>query len=667
MADLTGILSGWRPDATKIIDSPGLQMRQQMIGAGITPPDHIYGDGKLHRFNSGSKGPSKTDKPGYYVLYSDGVPSGHFGDWRTGVSLNFRADVGRKLSPAEEMAITRRMAEAKAAREHELAKSQESAADTVGIIWADGIAASADHPYLERKGIQAHGARITGDGRIMVPLFNADGEISSIQYISADGEKRYHPGGATKGCFWILGTDTSKIYIAEGYATAATIHQVTGKMVAIAYSAGNLPATAEAIRALYPSAEMIVVADNDASGTGLNYADQAVAKTGARLVIPPEQGDANDYFQAGGDLSALLEPAIDDWLVRADDFCLQPAPISWHIKHWLQEQALIMVHGPSGGGKTFIVLNWLLLMASGHTSWGDHKVKAGNVVYLAGEGHHGLRARVAAWKDKNSAGKLDMWLSRSGCDLNTPEGYQRVVSHIRALNEKPDIIAVDTLHRFLSGDENSAQDAKTMLDACAGLMAEFGCSVLLVHHTGVSDEAQHRARGSSAWRGALDIEISVVPAKDGKPMEIVQRKSKDAEMAEAMYCTLESHVIPGWLDEDGEPVTSAVATIAEAPDKPDKKASKTQEIIKLFERAWQHGGMEVQDGKPYVTRSAFRDFLMVNLACSEKAAKNKMEASREGSPINYLMMGSIIDRHAHGWVMLDEAQISAFMLQKTGP
>ena len=93
---------------------------------------------------------------------------------------------------------------------------------------------------------------------------------------------------------------------------------------------------------------------------------------------------------------------------------------------------------------------------------------------------------------------------------------------------------------FLSGDENSAQDAKSMLDACASLMGDFGCSVLLVHHTGVSEEAQARARGSSAWRGALDIEISVSPAKDDKPITITQRKSKDAEMAAPLHASLAS-------------------------------------------------------------------------------------------------------------------------------
>src|SRR6056297_116862 len=97
-----------------------------------------------------------------------------------------------------------------------------------------------------------------------------------------------------------------------------------------------------------------------------------------------------------------------------------------------------------------------------------------------------------------------------------------------------------------------------MLDACNAIQQEFGCSVLLVHHTGVSDEAQHRARGSSAWRGALDIEISVKPGTDSTPIEIIQRKSKDAEMAEIIYGELKSVTIDGWFDEDGEPVTSAV-------------------------------------------------------------------------------------------------------------
>ena len=310
--------------------------------------------------------------------------------------------------------------------------------------------------------------------------------------------------------------------------------------------------------------------------------------------MPPILGDANDYAQAGHDLASLLSPSKHDWLVPVDEFSAQPAPISWLVKRWLQSQALIMVHGPSGGGKTFVVLDWCLRMASGTADWCGHKVKAGNVVYLAGEGHHGLRGRIAAWKHHNKVGKLSMWLSKDGCDLNTPTGYLQVVEQVRLLQEKPELIVVDTLHRFLSGDENSAQDAKTMLDACGNLMTEFDCSVVLVHHTGVSDEVQHRARGSSAWRGALDIEISVVPGKKDEPMQLVQRKSKDAELAPTVYLQLETVTIPSWYDEDNQPVTSAVITESNAPAEP-KRDSKIETHRKMIENAWWACGVCVFD------------------------------------------------------------------------
>jgi hypothetical protein len=288
---------------------------------------------------------------------------------------------------------------------------------------------------------------------------------------------------------------------------------------------------------------------------------------------------------ASRNLVALVTPPTSDWLTPADDFCLEPAPIRWLVKHWLQEAALIMVHGPSGGGKTFAVLDWSLHIASGRTDWHGHRVKPGPVVYLAGEGHHGLRSRLAAWSQHYGVDDPDMWISKTGTDLNTPEGYTRVVDAIRALDQVPVLICVDTLHRFLFGDENSSVDAKTMIDACAALMREFSCSVLLVHHTGVADEAQHRARGSSAWKGALEIEISVVPAKGDTPIQIVQRKSKDAEEAEPVFANLQSVAINGWLDEDGEPVTSAVLVAAKAPISTEYQETPEQAAFHVLEAA----------------------------------------------------------------------------------
>lgn len=680
MGNLASIFGGaWAPqDAEKRVDAPEVQLMDAMSACGLEPPDHIVMDGRVHRFRSGTKGRGgQTDKPGWYVIFGDGdIPAGRFGCWRAGVEQTWKADIGRTLTAEEQAAYQRRMEESRVMREAELKRMRETSASVVQDIWVNCMAADVGHPYLARKGIDPHGARVTGDGRLVLPLYSDAGELTSLQYIDHAGGKMYHSGGQVGGSFWWVGNfDTpGTTYVAEGYATAVTIHEATHRPTLVAYSASNLVPVVAAIRQrLGEVADIVVVADHDKSGTGQRYAEQASAKYGCRVVMPPIEGmDANDYALAGYDLAALLNPPPTvgaEWLVGADDFSAQPAPIGWLVKHWLQEQALMMVHGPSGGGKTFVVLDWCMRMASQTADWCGKKVKPGPVVYLAGEGHHGLRSRIAAWKAHHGVGGLDMWLSRGGCDLNTPAGYLKALQAIQALPVAPSLIVVDTLHRFLSGDENSAQDAKTMLDACAGLMEKFRCSAMLVHHTGVNEESQHRARGSSAWRGALDIEISVVPAKGDEPMQIVQRKSKDAELVAPVYARLKSVGIPGWFDEDGDPVTSAI--LEQSQDEPstsqaNRKESKLASHIKTFTNAWWASGTEERDGIPYLSRSALREFLIKKMGRSESTADTYLKPSREGGMIHDLIQANILDHHEHGFIVVDGGTSSPMMLSKIG-
>jgi phage/plasmid primase-like uncharacterized protein len=667
MVDLTNIFNGsFYPPVESVPESPESQLVNAMRDVGIDPPSTIYMDGKIHRFRTGSKGSSGAgDKTGWYICYGDGTPAGRFGDWRAGIEMSFRADIGRKFTAAEEMAHSRRMSEAKAARDAELAKQHEVTEDVVSKIWSDCTPANKEHPYLKKKGICVHGARVTGDGRLVVPLLNKDGTLSTLQYISTDGGKLYHKGGATSGKFWSIGNaeNPKTIFIAEGFATAATIHEATGSICIVAYSASNIVPVTGIMRETYGATQdIVIVADNDSSGVGMRYAEQASAKHGARIVSPPELGDANDYVANGGDLLSLLMPPKDNWLVPADDLSTQPSPIKWLIKGWIQEEALIMIHGPSGGGKTFMVLDQCLCIASGVGEWMGHKVKAGSVGYFAGEGHHGLRGRIAAWKQKNNIGKLNMWVSKSGCDLNTPAGYQRVREALLSLDERPSLIVFDTLHRFLLGDENSAQDTKSMLDACAGLMIEFGCTVILVHHTGVSAETQHRARGSSAWRGALDIEISVSPGDENKPMQISQKKSKDAELTLDVYATLEKIAITGWIDEDGDQVYSAVLSPADVPIAV-KKDSKLDTHRKLFEKVWFATGTEIREEMPYISRSAFLAKLDAD-GWAKRTAENALKPSTTNGFVNLMEGGDVIKPFEHGWIMIDQVNASALIMMK---
>tara|TARA_R110000782_G_scaffold15750_1_gene45766 strand:- start:51 stop:953 length:903 start_codon:yes stop_codon:yes gene_type:complete len=300
-------------------------------------------------------------------------------------------------------------------------------------------------------------------------------------------------------------------------------------------------------------------------------------------------------------------------------------------------------------------------MAAGRDEWMGHKVRPGQVVYLAGEGHHGLRGRIAAWKHHHKASHVDMMISKSGCDLNEPTGYQKVVEALRDLPKTPDVVVVDTLHRFLSGDENSAQDAKTMLDACAAIMLEFGCTVILVHHTGVSDEAQHRARGSSAWRGALDIEISVKP---GDTIEVSQKKSKDAEVVEPAYIELQSVEIPGWLDEDGEPVSSAVVVGGVAVEKP-KKDSALVRNQKTFSNAWLESAKEELDNLPHLSRSELVRKLEGD-GLAERTIKNMINPSYDNKLIGSLLLANMIKKEGGGWTIIDNSWASIMMVSKNG-
>jgi putative DNA primase/helicase len=650
MADLTAFLNKHPPKLSK---PPEDQLLEAILESGLEAPDSIQIDGKIHRFNSG-----KRDRSSWYVAFPGALPAGRFGDWRLGIDQLWRADIGRSLSVAEEMSLAKVNAEAQRLRQQLREKQHEAATESVREIW-DRAAEATGHPYLERKRIGPHGARITTDGRLMIPLLDETGEIRSIQYISHSGEKLYHSGAPTRGTLYQIGenSEPGPIYIAEGFATAATIHETMNRPCIAAFSASALVIVTGIVRETYgKTQEIVIVADNDRSEVGLRYAEQASAKYGARVVMPPEVGqDANDYALAGGNLQDLLSPQTEDWLVLADAFAAQPAPTRWLVKHWVPEESLIMVHGPSGSGKTFLVLDWALRISSMVSTWQDLKVRGGNVVYLAGEGHNGLRSRIAAWKQEHRQNVLNCWLSRDGLDLNSPQGYQRVVESLRALPHPPCLIVVDTLHRFLAGDENSSQDAKTMLDACSGLMREFETSVLLVHHTGVNEESQHRARGSSAWRGALDIEISVIPAKsEEEPIQVIQRKNKDSEIASARAVELKKVSIEGWFDEDGDPVTSAVCIESEKKT----KAPENQKILnawKKFESAWWASGAQVFEDAPHLTEDGLVEYLKENF----KAYRNE-----KSKILKTLLAEKWIDEVAQGYRVLHPDNCQGMLLSR---
>lgn len=617
------------------IPEPIDQLKKLMIKNGVNPPNIIL-DGKIHRFPTSDK---RNDDAGWYVGFDGEYPTALFGDFRTGKEYKFTALIGRELS-SDEMEFQRNTIEAaKNQREIERKELHKKSAERAEILFNDAHEATGEHPYLFNKKVNPYGIRVDDTGSLLVPRYNKDGKIISLQFIKPDGSKKFLYGGEIKGGFFQIGQSSEKFFLCEGYSTGATIFEATGNATIICFSANNLPDVARIIRQQNEHAEIIIVCDNDESGTGQKFSKQAADEVGASIIIPPNMGqDVNDYMLAGGDVKKLLIPVKPTYLIDIDDFCNKPSPLKWLIKKWIPEDSFLMMHGASGSGKTFTIIDMCLRMASGLPDWNGFKVNPAPVVYLAGEGHNGLRARIAAWKQEfNPNGKINLWVSKDGKNLDDPIQRQMIIEQIRMLPIKPKLIVVDTLHRFMSGDENSAKESGLFIDACYDLKSQFGCSVLLVHHTGNGDEAQKRARGSSAWRGALDIEISVkAPKKHSTTMTIEQVKNKDCELAPIVYVDQEEIDVDGWLDDDGEQVTSLILRASTEPKKEEEEFD-VYEDEKIIERAIHLGGYETDETGRYLIPVKYLPDIMREKGISQAEIRKRLSKTTTVNPLYNLI------------------------------
>ena len=298
--------TGWDREVKP--DTPEEQLQNAIDASGLSPkrPVRCILDGKIHRF--AVAGDKNTEKAGWYVAFGDNIPAGIFGSWRGSIEEKWRGDTGRIYTPEETAAYEARLVEMQAIRDAERKKRYEQIASAVQNIIANAQHASPENAYLARKRVGVYSIYQTGDGRLIVPVIK-DGAVVSAQYIENDGSKQYHGGGEVKGGYFPIGPlpPQGPLYIAEGYATAASIYEATGCTTIAALSAGNIMPVAQWLREKLGAVQDItIVGDNDDTNTGQKAAKEAGTAIGARVIIPPDIGDANDYVNAGGDLKRLL-------------------------------------------------------------------------------------------------------------------------------------------------------------------------------------------------------------------------------------------------------------------------------------------------------------------------------------------------------------------------
>ena len=216
---------------------------------------------------------------------------------------------------------------------------------------------------------------------------------------------------------------------------------------------------------------------------------------------------------------------------RADQVTF--APTQWLVEGWLVKNTLAGLVGASGGGKSFLAIDWACRIASG-MHWFGRKVERGGVFYLAGEGKQGLRKRVSAWEQHfgQTMQGSPLYLADGLPFLCEDSQAFGTIDAIQDLSDEllfecgavePALIVVDTVARAMAGEnENSAESMGKLVRSLDMLRERWSATVLAVHHTGHEGA---RARGSSAFYAALDSEFLLKGSE--KTVELAGTKEKD--------------------------------------------------------------------------------------------------------------------------------------------
>jgi hypothetical protein len=259
------------------------------------------------------------------------------------------------------------------------------------------------------------------------------------------------------------------------------------------------------------------------------------------------------------------------------------------VEDLLSDGGASVIYGPSNCGKSFWIVDLGAAVASGRRFRDDLEVDRGAVIYVALEGAHGAKNRMAALRSKGLLKPEDpFYLVFDQVSLLEPGHSERlaetVVAVARESGHPVKLVVLDTLARAMAGgDENGGPDMTLAVKAIDAVRSATGAHVCLVHHCG-KDQAKG-ARGHSSLRAAVDTEIEIF-RPDGETISTVRAtKQRDMSIGEAMPFTLK--VVELGIGRRGKPITSCVVhhedSIMAASKKGGRPASTSStEILSLL-------------------------------------------------------------------------------------
>jgi hypothetical protein len=294
---------------------------------------------------------------------------------------------------------------------------------------------------------------------------------------------------------------------------------------------------------------------------------RALGDETARLLIEEQGG-----LQQDNGPQPTAAHLLDGWSFDGDAL---PEPPPMLVKRLVPLDGITFVGGQSGAGKTFIVIDLAVSVASGEPFFGHKVTERVGVAIFAAEGASTIASRVTVARNHKAHGEIlpIAWLGAVP-NLADPKEVRAMVNRLRAVDARfrashgvrLGAVICDTLSASFSlADENDNSEAAKAIRAMKNLSDALRVVVLPVHHFGKA--AETGLRGASAWRAGCDTVLSVMADRDNTTSKcrnraLVLAKSRTGE--EGWRVTFDLSFVELGKDEDGDPFGACFVEPGEA-------------------------------------------------------------------------------------------------------
>lgn len=305
------------------------------------------------------------------------------------------------------------------------------------------------------------------------------------------------------------------------------------------------------------------------------------------------------------------------------------------IDGFLHRDTLVRTFGPPKSLKSFVTLDMAACVSLG-IEWQGHRTHQTTVLYVVAEGARGVKKRRNAWNEAHET-EMKVIFYPKPVQIGDQEEIYRLISF--CLAKQVGYVIFDTQARCTVGvDENDNTEMGEIVAALDILKQETGACVHMVHHSVGSDP--RKARGATAWDGAVDAEFYTKRDRDHDTVDFVTKFQKDVPEADTLTMTT--------VEVGTSLVLESVAPAATGKAGDVAAALVTEPQVMYLEtiRAFGAGGATVSD----VTQ----DLADRNIKRTRTAVKKAFGGLLSGGAVAQTGRGTAVTITQAGLVALDE-------------